>query len=138
MSIMPGIESRAPERTETSSGLPGSPNFLPVSFSIKATALRIVVQQFGGILLAVLVVVRADFGGDGEARRHRQADVGHLRPGSRPCRPAGPSCRRAVALALAEVVDELPAGHCAAPSVWQPSSTWISLSPWSILHINRG
>ena len=29
VSIMPGIESRAPERTETSSGFFRSPNFLP-------------------------------------------------------------------------------------------------------------
>ena len=34
---MPGIESRAPERTETSSGFFTSPNFLPVCFSIDAT-----------------------------------------------------------------------------------------------------
>ncbi len=27
---MPGMEAREPERTETSSGLSGSPNFLPV------------------------------------------------------------------------------------------------------------
>ena len=35
---MPGIESRDPERTDTSSGFFGSPNFLPVSFSSQAMA----------------------------------------------------------------------------------------------------
>ena len=30
------------------------------------------------ILLFVVVVVRADFGGDGEAGRHRQAEIGHF------------------------------------------------------------
>ena len=34
VSIMPGIEARAPERTDTSSGISLSPNFIPVSFSI--------------------------------------------------------------------------------------------------------
>ncbi len=33
VSIMPGMESRAPERTETSSGVVWSPNFLPTDFS---------------------------------------------------------------------------------------------------------
>ncbi len=37
---MPGIEARAPERTETRSGFAGSPNLAPTSFSIRATALR--------------------------------------------------------------------------------------------------
>ena len=40
VSIMPGIESRAPERTETSSGLTRSPNFMPVCASIEATPAR--------------------------------------------------------------------------------------------------
>ena len=33
VSIMPGMEARAPERTETSSGFSLSPNFLPTRFS---------------------------------------------------------------------------------------------------------
>ena len=37
VSIMPGIESRAPERTDTSSGFLRSPNFFFVCFSIAAT-----------------------------------------------------------------------------------------------------
>ncbi len=38
MSIMPGIEARAPERTDTSSGLAGSPKRIPTSASIRASA----------------------------------------------------------------------------------------------------
>ena len=34
VSIMPGIESRAPERQETSSGFLASPNLAPMTFSI--------------------------------------------------------------------------------------------------------
>ena len=34
VSIMPGMEARAPERTDTSRGLERSPNFLPVISSI--------------------------------------------------------------------------------------------------------
>ena len=37
VSIMPGMEARAPERTETSSGFSLSPNFLPVISSILPT-----------------------------------------------------------------------------------------------------
>ena len=38
VSIMPGIEERAPERTESSSGFFGSPNLLPEDFSTPASA----------------------------------------------------------------------------------------------------
>ena len=41
VSIMPGMEARAPERTETSSGTSGSPNFLPCSASRVATWAKI-------------------------------------------------------------------------------------------------
>jgi hypothetical protein len=38
VSIMPGIESRAPERTATRSGMPlVAPNFVPMIFSMLAT-----------------------------------------------------------------------------------------------------
>ncbi len=36
VSIMPGIDARAPERTETSSGFVGSPNFRPTRLSTRA------------------------------------------------------------------------------------------------------
>jgi hypothetical protein len=35
VSIIPGIEARAPERTETRSGFFGSPNFFPSFFSTR-------------------------------------------------------------------------------------------------------
>ncbi len=35
---MPGIEARAPERTDTRSGISRSPNFMPVRFSMFAIA----------------------------------------------------------------------------------------------------
>ena len=37
VSIIPGMDSRAPERTESSSGFLAAPSFLPTSFSICAT-----------------------------------------------------------------------------------------------------
>ncbi len=40
VSIIPGMESRAPERTETRSGLVAEPNCLPCCFSSLATAAR--------------------------------------------------------------------------------------------------
>ena len=41
VSIMPGMESRAPERTETSSGIaPWSPNLVPMIFSRNAIPSR--------------------------------------------------------------------------------------------------
>ena len=45
---MPGIESRAPERTDTSSGLLTSPNFLPVWRSIAAMPACICARSDGG------------------------------------------------------------------------------------------
>ena len=46
-----------------------------------------------GQLAAVGVVGGAHLGGDGEARRHRQARGSPSPRGWRPCRPAAPSCR---------------------------------------------
>src|ERR1017187_7303976 len=52
---MPGIEARAPERTETRSGFDGSPNFLPSNFSILATAvLTSASRSFGNLPPALL------------------------------------------------------------------------------------
>ena len=74
MFIMPGIDSAAPERTETSSGLAGSPNFLPTSVSICLRAASTCGHGRLGELLAVLVVGGADLGGDGEAGGDGDAD----------------------------------------------------------------
>jgi hypothetical protein len=40
VSIIPGMDARAPERTETSSGFFLPPNFRPISFSTRASAAR--------------------------------------------------------------------------------------------------
>ena len=51
---MPGIDARAPERTETSSGFVGSPNFAPTSFSMRAIEARMSASSpFGSFLPAV-------------------------------------------------------------------------------------
>ena len=76
---MPGIEARAPERTDTSSGeferrRTSAPTCLPI---VRERRLDLVLQIVGQ-LAAVGVVVRADLGGDREARRHGQAEVRHL------------------------------------------------------------
>ena len=78
VSIMPGIENLAPERTETSSGLSGSPKPLPERASTSCIASRTSSQRPVGQLLAGREVVVAGFGRDGEARRGRQAGEGHL------------------------------------------------------------
>jgi hypothetical protein len=50
--IMPGIDSAAPERTETSSGSAGSPNFLPPNaFSTLPMAASISGMAASGIYL---------------------------------------------------------------------------------------
>ena len=80
VSIMPGIESRAPERTDTSSGMFFlSPNFVPMIFSMFAMPALICALKLLRIGPLVLVVIGADFGGDRESRRHRQTDAAHLR-----------------------------------------------------------
>jgi hypothetical protein len=45
---MPGIESRAPERTETNSGFLRSPNRLPVCCSMEATPASICPRNAAG------------------------------------------------------------------------------------------
>jgi hypothetical protein len=48
VSIMPGIESRAPERTETRSGSRRSPKRLPTSFSMRRRPSFICLPSFSG------------------------------------------------------------------------------------------
>ncbi len=75
---MPGIEARAPERTETSSGLLASPNFLPVMRPTSVSAASTWAFSSCGYFLPLGVEIGADLGGDGEAGRHRQAELRHL------------------------------------------------------------
>ena len=89
---MPGIEARAPERTETSNAaLRWRRTWPPMIFSTAPSACLDLLLQIGGIGLAVLVVVGADLGRDGEARPAPECRGCSSRRGWRPCRPAG-SC----------------------------------------------
>ncbi len=78
VSIMPGIETRAPERTDTSSGFFASPNLRPSAFSMRATLFATPSVEPFRILAVVVVIVIADAGGNRETRRHRQLERGHL------------------------------------------------------------
>ncbi len=78
VSIMPGIEARAPERTDTSSGESTSPNFAPTAVPISASAASASCLQTVGQGAAVGVVGGAHLGGDREPRRHGQAEARHL------------------------------------------------------------
>ena len=75
---MPGIEARAPERTESRSGLAGSPNACPVWRPTSATAASTCAYEIGRVGLVVGVEKGADLGGDGEPGGHGQAERGHL------------------------------------------------------------
>ena len=115
VSIMPGIEARAPERTDTSSGEVTSPkrgaDRLADLGERRLDLLLEAVRQ----LAAVGVVGGADLGGDGEARRHRQAEARHLGEVGALAAQQVLHVGRAVGLAGAEQVDALAggAGRCA-------------------------
>ena len=75
---MPGMDARAPERTETSSRLAGSPKRAAgdaADLRERGVDLRF---EFGRMRLAVGVVVVAGVRRDGEAGRHRQAEAAHF------------------------------------------------------------
>ena len=76
--IMPGMENFAPERTLTSSGFSGSPSFLPICASSFFERFQNLIVDLLRNLVAVLEVDVADFGGDGESRRHGNARAAHL------------------------------------------------------------
>ena len=77
VSIMPGMENFAPERTLTSSGLSAPPSFCPCNCSRRASASSI--WRFTSAETSPLAhVLAAGFGLDGEARRNGQTGVGHF------------------------------------------------------------
>ena len=78
VSIMPGIENLAPERTDTSERVGGIAEALAGLPLDLVDRLQHVVPQPLGQALAGREVVVAGLGRDGEARRHRQPGVGHL------------------------------------------------------------
>ena len=125
VSIMPGIDARAPERTETSSGFVGSPNFAPTSLLHLARSRRRSRRRApSGSFLPFVVEGGADLGGDGEAGRHRQADVGHLGEVGALAAEQVLHLRVAVGLAAAEEVDVL-AGLAALTAV-----AALAAQPW--------
>src|SRR5262249_19831841 len=60
--------------------------------------------------LAVLVIVAADRGGDGEARRHRQAEIGHLGKARAFAAEEVAHVSAALGFAVAEAVDPFAFG----------------------------
>ena len=127
MSIMPGIEARAPERTETSSGFFGSPSLAPIDFFDLGERGGDLGLQLGRVGVVLLVVVGADLGGDGEARRHRQPEARHLGQIGALAAEQVAHIGAALGRAAAKAVDPLFARwSCGAyPSIWEKSATWF-------------
>jgi hypothetical protein len=94
VSIMPGIERAAPERTETSKGLVGEPSDLPVAFSRRAMAVRIWRSRPAGHVLplwsysAQAAVVMVKPGGTGRPMRVISARPAPLPPSSSRIEPS--------------------------------------------------
>ena len=108
VSIMPGIENFAPDRTLTSNGSAGSPSVRPIASSMAARWLVTSRVEAVG-RAAVPQVVPAGIGGDGEAGRHGQAEIRHLGE----VRPLAAEKVLEVLVTLGEVIHELR--HCKLP-----------------------
>ena len=79
MSIIPGIETGAPLRTETSSGSRSPPNVFPgTAFELGHSALDVGLEAVGHPP-AEPIELEANLGRDREARRHRKARARHIR-----------------------------------------------------------
>ena len=105
MSSIPGIDSRAPERTDTSSGSSGSPSDLPARSSRRRERVRDLLLEAGGLLAAGRHVGDARLGGDREARRHALGAEHPRHLGD--VRALAAEQVAHLARALGEVVDEL-------------------------------
>ena len=77
VSIMPGMENLAPDRQETSSGLSGSPKFLPVCLFQGVHGRDFLIPHAGREVAIKFQIGVAGFGGDGEAGRNGHAEAGH-------------------------------------------------------------
>src|SRR5262249_18464964 len=97
------------ERTETSKGLPLSESLAGDAADLgeRGGDLLLEVLRVG---LAVLVIVAADGGGDGEARRHRQAEIGHFGQAGAFAAEEVAHAGAALALAVPEAVPPLCLG----------------------------
>ena len=99
VSIIPGIEIAAPERTERSSGFAASPKPQPVARSRRSDVLDDLVLETGRQRTAAREVRAAGVGRDREARRHAERRGAPSRSARGPCRRAArgrraPSRRR--------------------------------------------
>ena len=118
VSIMPGIEARPPERTDTSSGFLASPNALPVELADMVQRLFDLRLQFLRIGFVVRVKIGADRGRNGEARRHRQAEIGHLGEIGALAAQQIAQARFAFGLAVAEREHPFAGFHALRPRAW--------------------
>ena len=133
VSIMPGMENFAPERTETSSGFSPAPSFWPCSFSSRARAACISSSICGTDLAAH--VLAAGFGLNGESRRNGQTGVGHL------CKTGAFAAKDvlhvavAVGFAAAEEVDiwGRASTFCSLPSAWEATRGVVLMLILSVL-----
>jgi hypothetical protein len=94
------MESRAPERTETSNGRSLSPNFFPTDFSTFASAASTSASN-----PFVFGEVSADLGRDRESRRNRQTNACHLREIGAFAAEKRFHVARAICLTVAEIID---------------------------------
>ena len=78
MSIIPGIEIAAPERTETSSGSRSSPNPLPVRLLERRDVLVDLVVEARGDVTPGREIRATCLRGDRESVRDRDAELRHL------------------------------------------------------------
>src|ERR1035437_6455631 len=96
VSIMPGMDLRAPERQDTSRGFCRSPNFIPISASVLASAVSTSFFRLAGDFDVFLKkstqhsVLMAKPAGTGKPNRHISARLAPLPP-SRFFMPALPS-----------------------------------------------
>ena len=111
MSIIPGIETRAPERTETSSGLSGVAEARADAAPDLLDGLAHRILEAVGVVAAEGVEGVADLGGDGEAGRDWNAEAAHL--GEAGALAAKQVAHRGVAVgaAAAEAKDRREAGR---------------------------
>ena len=93
VSIMPGMEARAPERTETNNGLSMSPNLGASAFLRAQWHFLLPVSTRQQLFLPHFIIFCANFCRNCEARRNRNSDKVHLCQVGSLTPPKGFSCR---------------------------------------------
>jgi hypothetical protein len=114
---MPGMDARAPERTETSSGFRvcGVAKGLAGDAADLTQRGRDLLFQLLRIGFSVRVIIRADLGRNGESGRHRQPEARHLREPRALAAEQLAHARPALGLAAAEGVDPFGRARLARP-----------------------